>query len=811
LAGVFVFAASAWALYAARKNAICLLLILLSAASSGAAVFSLRDRTYEANKLHRDRTEGYLDVVGTLVGSPGREPGRDILTLRVDSIRAGGPVRTVRGNLRLTVPFDPSVRGRLRLHSGDRVRAAAEFSSGGSFNNFGGFSYDRFLKSRDIHRRAFTKSSLLVEKAADGPAMSPRNLISRLRCALQDNLESFFPAPGTAGLSPEGAALEALLLGEDGRLDPRTVLSLQETGLYHLFAISGSHIAIVTFLLFGLLRLFRLRRAPANLVLIALLIFYTLLVEGSPSVLRASFMTLAYLVGRLLWKDVRILNTISFSAFVLLLANPFDVFDAGFQLTFAATLAIILFAPRIIQRLPRLPLKAGELTALSLSAILGVLPIIACHFNRITFSSLVLNYAAAPLVGLILGLGYAFLPISAASSVLGTLLASGLKFLVMVFFRLSHVLDGLPALSYRTPTPPGWVIAGYYLFLGLLLLGRRFKGQRLIVTAGFAAFLVTIATYPFSPASRGLTVTMLDVGQGDSILVEFPGRKRMLIDGGGFTDSAFDVGERVVSPALWRRGIRQIDIMVLTHPHPDHLNGLVAVARNFRIGEFWEAYPPPPSETGAYCDLGDALRPEVLRRRVFRGYARRIGSAAVSVLHPGAEDGPSTPASENDLSLVLRISFGGTAVLFTGDIEARAEREILERGAEVSCAVLKSPPPRQQHLELRTVPRARPARNRPHLGRPGEPLRLPRRTRPRPVPEGGIPGLPDGRRRRGRGLDRRSGDPRPDGLRNFHFALTGPTKLRIMSARERGPCSSGKTGHLRCSRSFSSACCIPRA
>jgi competence protein ComEC len=131
--------------------------------------------------------------------------------------------------------------------------------------------------------------------------------------------------------------------------------------------------------------------------------------------------------------------------------------------------------------------------------------------------------------------------------------------------------------------------------------------------------------------------------------------------------------------------------MVLTHPHPDHLNGLVAVARNFRIGEFWEAYPPPPSETGAYCDLGDALRPEVLRRRVFRGYARRIGSAAVSVLHPGAEDGPSTPASENDLSLVLRISFGGTAVLFTGDIEARAEREILERGAEVSCAVLKSP------------------------------------------------------------------------------------------------------------------------
>jgi competence protein ComEC len=530
-----------------------------------------------------------------------------------------------------------------------------------------------------------------VRKTADGPRFSPRAFMSRIRCALQDHLEDLFPAQGSSDISPEGAVLEALLLGEDGRLDPGTVLALQQSGLYHLFAISGGHIAIITFLLFSLLRLFPLPRAASDLALIVFLLFYTLLVEGSPSVLRATSMTVAYLIGRLLWKDVRILNTIAASAFVLLLANPFNLFDAGFQLTYGATLSIILIAPSLIRRLPRMPLKTGELTALSLSAVAGVLPIIAWHFNRITFSSLILNFAAIPLVGLTMGLGYALLPLSAAFPVLGPPVAAGLKFLVTAFSRMSHLLDGVPFLSYRIPTPAGWTVIGYFLLLALLLPKPRFRAQRPLVAAGFAVFFFILVTYPFRPWSKDLAITLIDVGQGDSILVEFPGRQRMLIDGGGFPDNSFDVGERVVSPALWRRGIKRIDVLVLTHPHPDHLNGLVAAARNFRIGEFWEAYPPSAPDTGPYADLQRALRPEVVRRRIFRGYSRRIGGVSVVALHPEDGDGPCAPGAENDLSLVLRLTFGRTSFLLAGDIEAGAERKILERGGEIACSVLKSP------------------------------------------------------------------------------------------------------------------------
>jgi competence protein ComEC len=686
---VLAFLGTAWTSYALRKTGPAFTFVLLAVAASGATLYALSDRGYEANALHRYESGDYLDVSGWLLGSPGREPERDILLLRVESIRDKGKERTVRGNLSLTVPFQPGKRDRLRLRAGDRVSASIRLSSGGTFKNFGGFSYDRYLKSRNVHRRAFTKSSLLVEKTGGGRGMPLLAPISRIRCALQENLEVSFPNADGTDISPVGAVLEALLLGEDGRMDAATVLSLQQTGLYHLFAISGGHIAIITLLLFSLFRLVRIPRRPSYLALILFLVFYTLLVEGSPSVLRATVMTLAFLAGRLLWKDVHVLNTISFSAFALLLSNPFNLFDAGFELTYAATLAIILFGPPLIRRLPRLPLKTGEMTALSLSASLGVLPIIASSFNRVTFASLILNYAAIPLVGLIMGIGYAFLPLSAALPGTGPPFVFLLQFLVGVFSRLSRLLDGVSFLSYRIPTPHRGTIVGYYLCLGLLLLRPRFKAQRLLTAACFSLFAAVLVTYPFSPSSKELMVTMIDVGQGDSILVEFPGRKKMLIDGGGFVDSPFDVGDKVVSPALWRKGIKRIDFLVLTHPHPDHLKGLVSVAHNFRVGEFWEGVPP--AEDAVYQELMSALPTSALRRRVGRGFRREVGETIIEALHPGRDGGPGARAADNDSSLVLRISIGRTAFLFAGDIGAGAESEILEAGGDLRSTVLKSP------------------------------------------------------------------------------------------------------------------------
>ena len=608
------------------------------------------------------------------------------------------------------MPFARGTRRRLDFLVGDEIRASVRLSSGGAFRNFGAFSYERYLRGVNIHRRASTKTSLLVKRTGTAPAGSVRARISRIRCGIQAELERRFPAPDGNDISPAGAVLEALLLGEDGRLDEATVENLQKTGLYHLFAISGGHIAILNVLLFSLFRLVRMSPRASRLALAAFLVFYTILIEGSPSVLRATFMTLAYLAGRLLWKDVHVLNTISASAVLLLLLNPSSLFDAGFQLTYVATLSIILFTPPLLKKLPRLPLKATELACLSVTAALGVAPLIARNFNRVTLSSLLLNFVAIPLVGLIMGIGYAFLPFAAVFPAAAGPPAAVLGFLVAVFARISHALDPFPFLSFRVPTPRAWIVFGYFLFLGLTLVRPRFRGQRVLVGAGFSLFFFVLVVSPFRPGSPELRVTMIDVGQGESLLVEFPGRRTMLIDGGGLAASSFDVGERVVSPVLWRKGIKKVDYLVLTHPHPDHLDGLVAVAGNFRIGEFWEGWPARAE--GLYADLLRALPAGVIRRRCGRGFHRWEGEVSIAVIHPEmpavaalARDlyprsstaevdpraKPGAPAAAgNDSSLVIRIALGRTAFLLTGDVGAATERELLEAGLDLGSAVLKA-------------------------------------------------------------------------------------------------------------------------
>lgn len=680
---------AAWALFAARRDRTAAAFALLAVAFLGAARLAVHDRDHQANPLHRLDAEGYVDVVGRLARSPGREPDRDVLFLDIRTVRSGGEERLCPGRLRLGVPFARGSRPRLDFVAGDLIRASARLSRGGSFRNFGAFSYERYLQGIGVHRRGTTKSSLLVALISPARA-SFRSRVSRVRRGIQTSLERSFPAPDGKDISSSGAVLEALLLGEDGRLDQPTVDNLQKTGLYHLFAISGGHIAIISLILFTLLRLLRLSRRASSLALAIFLVFYTVLVEGSPSVLRATLMTIALLAGRLLWKDVHVLNTIAGSAFVLLLANPSSLFDVGFELTYAATLAIILFMTPLAHRLPRLPLKLAELGAMSLAASAGAAPLIARSFNRVAFSSFLLNFPAIPLVGLIMGLGYAFLPFAAVAPGAAALPAALLRLLVSLFALVSHSLDAFPWLSIRVATPPKAVLAGYYATLGLLLVRPRFRFQRPSLLAAFLAFALLLVLPPFRRGSPGLRVTMIDVGQGESILIEFPGRATMVIDGGGLASSPFDVGERVVSPVLWRKGITRIDRLVLTHTHPDHLDGLVALARNFRIGELWEGLPAAPVE-GAYAALLKALPAKAVRRLCARGQRFDVGPVTIEILHPARpEPGREPVAASNEDSLVVKMSYAGTSFLFMGDAGPRTERALLGSGADLRSDVLKA-------------------------------------------------------------------------------------------------------------------------
>jgi len=689
IAALLACLVAAWLAYFRKRHILALAFALPAALFLGWILYAQHDTDYERNPVKKFDFNGYADFSGRLYRSPSYGVGRTHLFLRVEKIGVRSHDLKARGNLRVAVLHPSAYPSPLKLEAGDKITISAQVLPGRDFRNFGESRLAGLRKNQMVHNHAVTKSALLIRLEQPARRTSLRRSVSAFRQALQKKIEEHFSTADRTALSQQGAVLEAMLLGERGRMDESTTAALQRSGLFHLIAISGAHIGIISVLFFFVLRVFRVPKRASYSVLIVLLLFYSLLVEGRASVFRATIMALTFLVSKLLWKQTHLLNTISFSAFVLLLSNPFYLFEVGFELTFAATLSIILFYRSVLSFLPRLPLRVSELFGVSLTAQMGVLPLLAASFNRVTFAALLLNFPAIPLIGLVMGAGFVFLAVSSVSAGLAAQMAPVLKFLVDVFLWISRSLDAVPALSYRLPTPPAGVVLGYFLFLLLLLLRPRFKGQKLLTASLFLVFLVILVTYPFPPRfSPVLRLTFLDVGQGDSILVEFPGRKKMLVDGGGVPGASFDAGEHVVSPFLWRRGIKRIDYLVLTHAHPDHLNGLLAVARNFKVTEFWEAFSPDDSP--AYVELKRCLSRSALQRRVFRGLGVHEGPVTIEVLHPELS-APLERKVSNDDSLALRLTADGQSFLLASDIGREAEKNIVDARIELYSRVLKSP------------------------------------------------------------------------------------------------------------------------
>jgi competence protein ComEC len=685
LAGVSLV--SSWLLYFLSKKGSPYPFLLIAALFLGTAALSTWEDDYKANPVRALRVEGYADFFGRLYKSPSRGIDRDYIFLRLEKLEVGGRTRAAVGNLRVSVAHSEVFPQKIKFITGDRVRLSAKILEPAEFRNFGPSLSAGYLKSQNLHGLAFCKSPLLFERLETGQAFGAMRLASALRQSLQNRIEAHFPDAKTGGLSQPGAVLEALLLGERRRIDDEVTLDFQESGLLHLIAISGAHIGIISVLLLTLFRFAGLASRPSALALVVLLVFYSLLVEGTASVLRATIMASAYLVGRLLWREAHILNAMAFSALFLLLANPFNLFDPGFQLTYAATLAIVLYQPRLVKCLPRLPLKIGEMLALSLAAQLGVMPLVAAAFNRVAVAPLLLNLAAVPLVAVIMAAGYIFLPLALIAASLAHPLALVLKPMLSLLMALSRLSEASSVLSYRVPNPGLWVVIGYYVFLLAFLLPRRFRLQVPLAFAGWAAFTLVLVLHPFGSKSENLRLTFLDVGQGDSILIEFPGTRKMLVDGGGMPTGSFDPGERVVSPFLWRLGVKKLDTIVSSHAHPDHIKGLASIARNFNPAELWEA--PGLEENLLRQRLLEALPSRAVRRNVGRGFVRTEAGVRVEVLHPG-RDGPSRETEANDRSIVLRISWGRTVFLLTGDVGLDAEKEIIQAGLVLCSGVLKA-------------------------------------------------------------------------------------------------------------------------
>ena len=757
-----------------RKQATVAWALALAAwAATGATAASIQRTRVAPNGVAQMIAQGRLDTSsalrwqGRLRSDPADRPWGCEYLIDLEQVEISGSSMPVRGGLRLTLYGDRPESGEIgRLRAGDRVEALVKAQPPRNFNDPGAFDAKSYLASQGIDLTGSLRSAKLLT-LIDRPAPGAHERLARIHGRLLARVDELFSD------RPESAALlRAMLLGDRSFVDTSTVVAFQKTAAYHILVVAGLHTgALVVFLLWFCRRL-RFSIAPTIFLTLAALAAYVGVVEDRPPIFRAALMASIYLLARPLFRRVDLLNTVALAALCLLLWNPAYVADSGFQLSFLAAGVIAALAlpwmerttapyrsglghlgdvtrdvvhpPKIAQfrieartaaqwlaaRLPkrmaahtlqfitaptRFFLRLCELFALSAIIQLGMLPLLARDFHRVSISGPVGNIPAVLLTGVIVPLGFLCLSLSFIWTQGASFLARILSSLTLLLLRTVEWFSRLPHFSYRIPGPPLWLVCAFFVALAVFAaLGRQVVAQRReraarrklpprvtwqewFVASAVAAASLLIVWYPFAPSlARGkLQATVLDVGQGDSIFVSFPNGQTMLVDGGGLAGSEWikgmrsapDVGEEVVSPYLWSRGIKRLDVIALTHAHEDHLGGLLSVIENFAVGQLWIGRDENTPEFAAL--LREARERGIPVIHKTEGDELAWGDVHGKVLWPPVED-PVNEAS-NDDSLVVRIGDGATNFLLTGDIEQPEEKEILAEGEPLASDFLKVP------------------------------------------------------------------------------------------------------------------------
>ena len=646
-------------------------------------------RLYEA--LGEVGFENPWQLEGTLKAEPEVRPRATKLLMnvtRAQTGKMGGAAWFNAGGVSLNVGGEPAFRRALSsLAAGDRVSLWAKLRRPKGFRNPGSFDLPAYLGRRGISMSGSVKSALLVERGAPSFAAWPRKLGSRAREFVRRRIRVAFRRLDVGDEVP-GVAI-ALLIGDRSLIPPWAVRLYQESGTFHVIVISGAHVALLAWGLYRLLRWVGSDQTPALLALLLVLPLYAALCGGRPSVVRAVTMCCAIVVAKLLSLEVPAVNGLAASALLLLAFRPLDVYDPGFQLSFAATMSIIVlgvplgvswsgFLGRFLGgRLGGL----GHVLAISVAAQAAVIPILAWHFQRLTPAAIFAGTVAMPLAAGAL-LSAAALLIVAPVVWIGEFFAWLVWLQVKGLTLCGQVAVALPGGSMRVSTP-GWLwLGGYFAIFGALLVTRGWL-RRFLATVLFVMALPLLFGRSASPPSQ-LRLTALDVGHGDALLLELPNGKRLLIDGGGSFDPSFDVGERVVVPALLRLGVRSLHAVILSHSDFDHLGGLPAVIRNLKVGEIWQG--PPTWELPAYRQLRQAAKIRGVQVRRFRGGETiQLGEVGFEVLAAGA----SPSRGRNNDSLVLRVRYGDSRLLLTGDAERWLEHELIRSGKNLRADVLK--------------------------------------------------------------------------------------------------------------------------
>ena len=590
------------------------------------------------------------------------------------------------------------------LKYGDKIRFSGEFIEATKQRNYGGFDYKQYLKTLKIY------GSIKVEEI-EIIASNQTNLFFRITNEIAFNIkqkiDSFMK-------KEDAAILKGLLLGDTTEIADEVQENFRISSISHILAVSGMH---VTYVIIGIKMLFEshLGKRKTKFIIIIFLILYTFITGFSPSIVRASVMGILLVGAEILHRKNDIWNSIAISLLLILFYNPFLIMNVGLQFSYLGTIGIIVFHKNILKLLKDIKTKnkkwkyqynkkimkfinkVKEVLAVTISAQLTILPVMIYHFNLLGIYFFITNLLVSIIIGPIIMLGAIAIFFSIFLFPITQILGVILEILIKSLIVISN-FSKIPFSKIYVATPKIYDIILYFILIFLFnLLYTLYHSKELNRTQMRARNLIALIRYKvfmnrekykkiifilvfiiifISITPKKLNIHFVDVGQGDCTFIVTPRKQTILIDGGGSTSKEYDVGKNTLLPYVLDRGYTKLDYIFITHFDQDHVAGILTILEELKVETV--IIPKQEENTENYQKFLELIKEKRIKVNIVKKGDRVNIEKNVyfDILWPEKEQIKENVINNN--ATVMKMYYGNFSILFTGDIEEKAEEKILK-------------------------------------------------------------------------------------------------------------------------------------
>ena len=554
---------------------------------------------------------------------------------------------------------------------GDSLYIEGEFKQPEEARNYKGYNYKQYLKTKKIIGTVELEKAKIL-KSSNG------SFIHNIQKYIKDTIN------GTL-TDEEGNLLLAILLGDKDKLSEDIQESFKTSNLSHMLAVSGAHVSYIILGLTYVLQNSIIGKKNGKIVCIIFLLVFMAITNFTPSVTRACIMAVLTLFSGIIYRKSDVYTNISVAALITLIFNPYNLLDLGFQLSYGGTIGIIIFIKRIQEKKSNSKVinYIKQMALVSIYANIIIIPIMMYHFNTVSFTFIISNIMASPILGIIVITGFLFIITSITVKPLTSLIAIFIKPILSILIKISQICSKLPFSNILVVTPYMFNVISYYAIILYCIKSKKNNKCKIIICLLIVLILINFIIYIFP---QKLRIFFIDVGQGDSTLIITPDKKTVLIDGGG--SDSFDVGEKVLLPYLLDRRILKVDYVLISHFDTDHCGGILTIMEKVKVKNIII------SEQAEHSENYERFKKLMIHKKirlieVKKGDKIKIGRySEFKILFPTSRLLSENPLNNN--SIVAQFNYNNFKMLFTGDIEKLAEQQILKaEKAEIRADILK--------------------------------------------------------------------------------------------------------------------------